>query len=164
MKREDIGELSVAVAFGLVASAAAVLAGCNPTAPVDNAERARLGAWLALHIAKVGPPQKVPSPDTPDQGDKCPDCDGTGRLPGDGVVRPICTTCNGTGRRPAADFDPPASANAFEGEMLRREAVAKAAAQPPAAPKLERYAAPPKDGRTYRKVCRGGECAWEPIP
>lgn len=159
MKREDLGELSVAVAFGLVASAAAVLAGCNPTAPVNTREQARLGAWLALHVAKVGPPQKVPSPDTPDQGDKCPDCDGTGKL-GDGTVFVKCQACNGTGRKPAAAFDSPESADAFEGEILRREAVARAA---PPAPKPERYAVPPKDGRTYRKVCRGGQCAWEPI-
>lgn len=147
---------------GIVAAVVLSIAGCAPAHRANTRELARLGAWLALHVAKVGPPLKVPSPDKPDQGDQCEECGGTGRLPGDGVVRPVCTVCNGTGRKPAADFDTPASADAFEGEMLRREAVARAAAAP--APKPERYAVPPRDGRTYRKVCRGGECAWEPIP
>jgi hypothetical protein len=84
-----------------------------------------------------------------------------------------CNDCNGTGRKPAAAFDTPASAEAFEvgevkaevEERYRKATAAKAAKPeaPQAAPGPERYAVPPADGRTYRKVCRNGSCAWEPV-
>ena len=151
-----------------------LLVGCSPAAPALSLhERARLGAWLALHVSKEEPAQKVPSPDKPDGGDVCEDCGGTGKLPGDGVIHPTCSTCNGTGRKPAGDFDPPAEREALEAAMLKAEAVdradremkaaAKKAPPPPPAPAVERYAVPPSDGRVYRKVCRDGKCSWEPV-
>ena len=124
-----------------------VVAGCTAPPPAfPLREECRLGAWLALHVAHEAPPLRVPSPDKPDQGDACDECGGTGKL-GDGTVFVKCGACNGTGKKPAAAFDSPASAEAF-----------KAAAAPPAP------AAAPKDGRTYRKVCRNGTCTWEPVP
>ena len=161
--------LSLALLAGIAVAFCA--GGCTPAYSMPIREKCRLGAWLALNIAKVAPPLSVPSPDKPDQGDTCPDCGGTGKLPGDGVIHPTCSTCNGTGRKPAAAFDPPAEAEAFQAEELRLEAVnraakeaaAKAPPAKPAAPIVERYAVPPSDGRVYRKVCRNGSCSWEPV-
>ena len=158
----------------LLVVVALFVAGCGQaSAPaLSLREECRLGAWLALHVAREAPPLKVPSPDKPDQGDTCEDCGGSGKV-GDGTVFVTCGTCGGTGRKPAKDFDTAASRDAFEGDELRREAEARAAAQdakakaattPPVAPAPERYATPPRDGRTYRKVCRNGSCAWEPVP
>ena len=147
-----------------------LVAGCAQPPALSLSEECRLGAWLALHVAKEAPPLSVPSPDKPDQGDICPACDGLGKV-GDGTVMFKCNDCNGTGRKPAAAFDTPKSAEAFETTQFIAEAVDRAArleakaaaAAKPAAPKVERYAVPPKDGRTYRKVCRAGDCAWEPV-
>ena len=153
-----------------------LFSGCATAQPAMSlAEKCRLGAYLALHIAKEVPPLAVPSPDKPDQGDTCEECNGAGKL-GDGTVFVKCGACNGTGRKPASAFDTPASAEAFEASELKQEAVdraarmdakaaaaAKAPPPPPAAPLLERYAVPPKDGRVYRKVCRNGSCSWEPV-
>jgi hypothetical protein len=127
------------------------VAGCGPTAPALTLhEECRLGAWLALHVAREAPPLKVPSPDKPDQGDTCEECGGTGKL-GDGTVFVKCGACNGTGKKPAAAFDTPAEAEAF-----------KAAEAPkPAAPTPPPAAAKPI---AYRKVCRNGVCTLEPIP
>jgi hypothetical protein len=132
-------------------------AGCvAPTSAFPLREECRLGAWLALHIATEAPPLKVPSPDKPDQGDTCEECGGTGKL-GDGTVFVKCGACNGTGRKPAAAFDTPESTEAFQAAELKQEAA-------PKVPVKEQYAVPPKDGRTFRKVCRNGVCAWEPVP
>ena len=155
----------------LAAALVLVLSGCAQPPALSLSEECRLGAWLALHVAKEAPPLSIPSPDKPDQGDTCEECNGTGKL-GDGTVFVKCGACNGTGRKPAAAFDTPASAEAFEAAELKQEAVDRAArleakaaaAAKPAAPKVERYAVPPADGRTYRKVCRAGDCAWEPVP
>ena len=68
-----------------------------------------------------------------------------------------CGACGGTGRKKAAAFDTPESAEAFEADELKQSAA-------PKVPVKERYAVPPKDGRTFRKVCRDGVCAWEPVP
>jgi hypothetical protein len=145
-------------------------AGCGQaSAPaLSLREECRLGAWLALHVAREAPPLKVPSPDKPDQGDACDECGGTGKL-GDGTVFVKCGACDGTGRKPAKDFDDAATRDAFEGAELKKEAVERAAQEAkakaaPVAPSPERYATPPRDGRTYRKVCRNGSCAWEPVP
>ena len=153
-------------------AALVLVAGCAQHPALSLSEECRLGAWLALHVAKEEPPLSVPSPDKPDKGDICPACDGVGKV-GDGTVMFKCNDCNGTGRKPAAAFDTPASAEAFEvgevkaevEERYRKAAAAKAAKPeaPQAAPGPERYAVPPADGRTYRKVCRAGSCAWEPV-
>ena len=160
-----------------------LFSGCATAQPAMSlAEKCRLGAYLALHIAKEVPPLAVPSPDKPDQGDTCDECGGAGKL-GDGTVFVKCGACNGTGRKPASAFDTPASAEAFEASELKQEAVdraarmdAKAAAAAKAPPVVEtysvpvtigpeRYATPPKgDPRTFRKVCRNGSCMWEPLP
>jgi hypothetical protein len=133
------------------------------------AEKCRLGAYLALHVAKEAPPLKVPSPDKPDQGDTCEECGGTGKL-GDGTVFVKCGACNGTGRKPASAFDSAFSIEALQIAELRQEAdeygaklKAAAKAAKPTGP--ERYAVPPKgDRRTFRKICVNGKCMWEPLP
>jgi hypothetical protein len=75
---------------------AVLCCGCSNASAITLKEKCRLGAWLALHVAK--PTGASPAP-TPDTGDLCPDCGGTGILPGDGKVRPMCKTCNGTGKK-----------------------------------------------------------------
>lgn len=146
-----------------------VCASCTASAAMTLQEKCRLGAWLAISVAKEAPPLKVPSPDKPDQGDTCEECGGTGKL-GDGTVFVKCGACNGTGRKPASAFDSPESAEAFQVSELRQEAAdyeakLKAAAAAPKPTGPERYAVPPKgDRRTFRKVCRNGECMWEPLP
>ena len=131
---------------------AILAAGCTaaPTGALSLTEECRLGAWLALHVAREAPPLKVPSPDKPDQGDTCDECGGTGKL-GDGRVFVTCQTCNGTGKKPAAAFDTAASVKAFK--------AAQAAQAAPAPVK----AGPPRDGRTYRKICdpKTGTCRYE---
>jgi hypothetical protein len=130
-------------------------------------EKCKLGAWLAIHVAKEAPQLKVPSPDKPDQGDTCEECGGAGKL-GDGTIMVTCGACGGSGRKPAAAFDSPESAEAFQVSELRQEAAEyeaklKAAAAAPK-PSVQQWATPPKDGRTYRKICRGGKCHWELVP
>lgn len=144
-RNKELINLLVALAFGIVC---AVIVGCEPPTKevLSASEKARLGAWLALHIAKVeAAPAPAPKPDT---GDVCPDCNGEGKV-GDGTVFRTCLTCGGTGKRKAEKEDP---------ELPRPEPKPQASL-----PKMERYAIPPKDGRTFRKVCRNGECAWEPV-
>lgn len=70
--------------------------GCANASAITHKEKCRLGAFLALRIAKQTAAVPQPKPDT---GDACADCGGTGRLPGDGTIRPICKTCNGTGKK-----------------------------------------------------------------
>jgi hypothetical protein len=151
--------IAVAMALGCLAADAAM----------TLQEKCRLGAWLAISVAREAPPLKVPSPDKPDQGDTCEECNGSGKL-GDGTIMVTCGACGGTGRKKAAAFDTPASTEAFQAAELKQEAVDRAArleaaakAAKPTGP--ERYAVPPKgDRRTFRKVCRNGECMWEPLP
>ena len=123
-----------------------LLAGCEAQpAAFPLREECRLGAWLALHVAREAPPLKVPSPDKPDQGDTCEDCGGTGKV-GDGTVFVTCGTCNGTGKKPAAAFDTPKETAAFKTAME--------------APKVAE--SPPGPG-TWRKVCKDGVCTWEKV-
>jgi hypothetical protein len=149
--------IAVAMALGCLAADAAM----------TLQEKCKLGAWLAIHVAKEAPPLKVPSPDSPDQGDTCEECGGTGKL-GDGTVFVKCGACNGTGRKPAAAFDSAASVEALQISELKQEAAdyeakLNAAAAAPK-PSVQQWATPPKDGRTYRKVCKGGKCHWELVP
>ena len=153
---------AAALVAGLVCASCAIA-----NAAMTLQEKCRLGAWLALHVAKEAPPLAVPSPDSPDQGDTCEECGGTGKL-GDGTVFVKCGACNGTGRKPASAFDSAASVEALQIAELRQEAAEydaklKAAAAAPK-PTVQQWATPPKDGRTYRKVCRGGKCHWELVP
>lgn len=147
-RNKTLISLLVALAFGIVC---AVIVGCEPPAreALTMSEKARLGAWLALNIAKV---EAAPAPaPKPDAGDVCPDCNGAGKV-GDGTVFRTCLTCGGSGKKKSAVDEPE--------EPWPQPEPPKPQAS---IPKLERYAVPPKDGRTFRKVCRNGECAWEPV-
>ena len=111
-------------------------------------DRARLAADMAYAVVTVAAaPAPSPSPSPTPAADACPECNGTGKL-GDGTVFVTCPDCNGTGKKPAASLDTAASVKAF-----------KAAQAAPAPVK----AGPPRDGRTYRKICdpKTGTCRYE---
>ena len=129
--------------------ACVLLSGCTAAPVLTVQDRAGLGAYMAyeaLTAAVPAPPAPKPSPDNPDDDDKCEECGGSGKL-GDGTVFVRCTTCNGTGKKqdkPAPPEVPP-------------EPAAK-----PLPPAVQTWATPPRDGRTYRRVCDGkGKCHWE---
>ena len=70
------------------------LAGCQPVVTF-NSDCADGWAYAMMGAVQLTPGT---TPDGPADPDACPDCNGTGRLPGDGVVKPICPRCNGTGK------------------------------------------------------------------
>ena len=132
-----------------------LVSGCTAAPVLTVQDRAGLGAYMAyeaLTAAPPAPPAPKPSPDNPDDGDEaCGECGGSGKL-GDGTVFVKCTACNGTGKKQDKPAPPPPPAP---------PEITPA----PAIPVVERYAVPPKgDPRTFRRVCRNGSCAWEPIP
>ena len=119
------------------------------TAP--GVDRARLAADMAYAVVTVAAaPAPSPSPSPTPATDACQECNGTGKL-GDGRVFVTCPDCNGTGKKPAAALDAAASVKAF-----------RAAQAAPAAPAPVK-ASPPRDGRTYRKICdpKTGTCRYE---
>lgn len=75
---------------------AILFGGCSSASAISTKEKCRLGAFLALRVAKPAAAAPQPKPDT---GDLCPECGGSGRLPGDGTIKPICKACNGTGKK-----------------------------------------------------------------
>ena len=118
-----------------------ILAVLAVTAP--GVDRARLAADMAYAVVTVAAaPAPSPSPSPTPATDACPECNGTGKL-GDGRVYVTCPDCNGTGKKPAA-----------------AEALKAAQAAPAPAPVK---AGPPRDGRTYRKICdpKTGTCRYE---
>jgi hypothetical protein len=129
----------------------------------------RLAAWLALAVSPAVPAPPAPEPKPAPGGEICPECNGRGKR-GDGTIDFICENCGGTGRVQTAPPAAPAPAPAAKAAPLT-STVNGAPAPVPAAStapltnsvKVERYAIPPRDGRTYRKVCRDGVCAWEPV-
>ena len=126
-----------------------ILAVLAVTAP--GVDRARLAADMAYAVVTVAAaPAPSPSPSPTPATDACPECNGTGKL-GDGRVFVTCPDCNGTGKKPAAALDAAASVKAF-----------RAAQAAPAAPAPVK-AGPPRDGRTYRKICdpKTGTCRYE---
>jgi len=104
-------------------------------------DRASLGVHIAYALLKSNSPSPPPPPEpgpepAPAPGETCDECGGVGKV-GDGVVMLTCSACNGTGRKTSSP-------------------------KPDKAVKTEPVA--PRDGRTYRKVCRNGVCTWEPVP
>lgn len=125
--------------------------GCGPAAPVLTVkERAGLAAALALDaIVGDAPLPPLPPPEAPDRCPSCTNLDGSPLYPdnpgyvGDGKVFLLCQECGGTTKK-------------------RPSAKSPAKVAKPMEP-VELYASPPRDGRTYRKVCRGKNCYWEPV-
>ncbi len=110
----------------------------------------RLAAWLALAVSPAASAPPAPEPKPAPGGEICPECNGRGKR-GDGTIDFICENCGGTGRVQTAPPAAPAPAPAAKAAPLTNSV------------KVERYAIAPRDGRTYRKVCRDGVCAWEPV-
>jgi hypothetical protein len=75
------------------------LAGCVATLPDDPRISADLAVETARGIVQLrAAPDAKPEEDKPKPGDKCPPCNGTGKLPTDGRVVVQCGACGGTGR------------------------------------------------------------------
>lgn len=75
------------------------MAGCVATLPHDPTISADLAVELARAMVQLrAAPDVKPEDDKPKPGDKCPNCDGTGKLPTDGRVVVQCGACGGTGR------------------------------------------------------------------
>jgi len=122
-----------------------LLSGVASAGVLTAHDRASLGvavAYALLQSTAPGPAPPAPEPKPAPEGEVCPECNGRGKR-GDGTVDFVCENCGGTGRVKSA----PAPAAPLTNTV-----------------KAERYAVPPKDGRTYRRVCRDGVCAWEPVP
>ena len=78
------------VAFSLV------MVGCVMTLPADDSTlTAELAAETARAIVQM---RATPSPTPEPVGDKCENCNGTGKV-GDGTVFVKCPECDGTGKR-----------------------------------------------------------------
>lgn len=71
-----------------------VLVGCVATLPGDDSLTADIAAETARMVVQLR--QQIPP--TP-AGDKCENCDGTGKL-GDGRIVTVCPICKGTGKKP----------------------------------------------------------------
>lgn len=74
-----------------------VFVGCVTTIRYDDAG---LTAQLATEAARmVVQSRATPAPPPkPDDGDKCTNCNGTGKV-GDGTVSVVCPVCKGTGKK-----------------------------------------------------------------
>jgi DnaJ-class molecular chaperone len=70
-----------------------VLAGCIATLPDDPSVTADLACETARMIVQLRQ-EIAPTP----VGDKCENCDGTGKL-GDGKIVTVCPVCKGTGKK-----------------------------------------------------------------
>lgn len=103
-----------------LAAIVVLMAGCGgqsapavalPVGVVDGWVYAIVGSSL---LEPNDPPAPSPQPKpNPTPGNLCPNCGGTGKLPGDGRTFPTCPDCNGTGKRtakPAPKIKPPTPA------------------------------------------------------
>ena len=70
-----------------------VLVGCVATLPGDNGVTADLACETARMVVQLRN-EIAPSP----AGDKCDNCDGTGKI-GDGRIVMPCPICKGTGKK-----------------------------------------------------------------
>lgn len=74
-------------------------AGCIATRPDDPTISADLACETARGIVQLrAAPDVKPEDNKPKPGNKCPPCNGTGKLPTDGRVVVQCGACGGTGR------------------------------------------------------------------
>lgn len=104
-----------------VAVLVVLVAGCGGrSAPVVALPEGVIDGWAyaiagASTLWPKDPPAPAPQPKPkPTPGDVCPNCAGTGKLPGDGRTFPTCPDCNGTGKKtaPAPKIKPPTPAKA----------------------------------------------------
>jgi hypothetical protein len=71
-----------------------LLSGCVARLPVgDCSITADIACEIAYELIRL-----EAKPDTPDTGDKCTNCNGTGKV-GDGRVAVKCAACDGTGKK-----------------------------------------------------------------
>ncbi len=84
-----------------VASVLLLCSGCTESKPWNETPAGNEGmaaAAVALTLSMTGDsPAPQPGPKPAPSGD-CTNCDGTGRLPGDGRIRPLCPVCGGDGK------------------------------------------------------------------
>lgn len=74
------------------------MTGCVASMPSEPTITADLAVELARAVVQL---RAAPTPDVapgPRPGDKCPSCNGTGKLPTDGRVVIKCGACDGTGK------------------------------------------------------------------
>jgi hypothetical protein len=74
------------------------VAGCVLTLPDDPTISADLACEMARAVVQLRATPDATPDDKPKPGDKCPPCNGTGKLPTDGRVVVQCGACDGTGR------------------------------------------------------------------
>ncbi len=121
-----------------------------------SVDQSLFDGWAWQQVSMVGsapapPPTPSPTPDTPDVG-ICTNCNGTGKLPGDGRIKPNCPECGGTGkitaaRSPDCDCD--------DCQCVNCDCVAMPLTDSPA----PAY----RTVTTYKQVCDGNSCRLVPV-
>jgi len=91
------------IALGVAAYSYLIRPVLNPTPsfathPPELNNDTILAYSIGKMIASRGKSPIKPNSDKPKVGDVCPQCDGTGREPGDGSIDISCGQCNGDGR------------------------------------------------------------------
>lgn len=76
-----------------------ILAGCLGVPSSPPVAEAFADGWAYATAGRVLFRRAAPQPQPqPAPGGVCPNCKGTGKLPGDGVIKPECPECGGTGK------------------------------------------------------------------
>lgn len=88
----------------LITILAMFVVGCGSAATSQQDYKPMAASAITLAVFKKPAPPVV-KPDA----DKCPDCDGKGKV-GDGTVMVTCKTCNGTGKTGYMPPEPPGEA------------------------------------------------------